>query len=70
VVEDGKKVAALYSTLLNVVFVFLKSSLAVLSGTAAIMVEAVHSFKEIANRIISVAVLSRMTVSVKKKKQF
>jgi hypothetical protein len=34
--EDGKKVS-LYSTLLNVVLVFLKSSLAVLSGSAAIM---------------------------------
>ena len=33
--EEGKKVA-LFSTLLNVVLVFLKSSLAVLSGSAAI----------------------------------
>jgi hypothetical protein len=34
--EDAKKVA-LYSTLLNVVLVFLKSSLAFLSGSSAIM---------------------------------
>ncbi len=64
--EDGKKVA-LYSTLLNVVFLFLKSSLAVLSGSAAIMAEAIHSFTDV---IGSLTVLMGISISKRKSPSF
>jgi cation diffusion facilitator family transporter len=64
--EDGKKVA-LYSTLLNVVLVFLKSSLAVLSGSSAIMAEAIHSFTDV---IGSMTVLIGISISKRKSPSF
>jgi cation diffusion facilitator family transporter len=64
--EDGKKVA-LYSTLLNVVLVFVKSGLALFSGSTAVMAETIHSFIDV---IGSLAIWVGITISRKKSPSF
>jgi cation diffusion facilitator family transporter len=65
--EEEKKKVALFSTLLNVVLVLLKSGLAVLSGSAAVMAEAIHSFTDV---IGSLTVLMGISISKRKSRSF
>lgn len=64
--QGGKKVA-LYSTLLNVVLFFLKIGLGVLSGSAAILAEAIHSLTDV---IGSLTVLMGISISGRKSPSF
>jgi cation diffusion facilitator family transporter len=65
--EDGKKKVALFSTLLNLVLVLLKSGFAILSGSVAVMAEAIHSFTDV---IGSLTVLMGISISKRKSPSF
>ncbi len=64
--EKGKKLA-IYSTLLNVVLVFAKGGLALISGSTAILAETIHSLTDV---IGSLTVLMGITISRKKSPSF
>jgi divalent metal cation (Fe/Co/Zn/Cd) transporter len=44
--EDGKRVV-LYSIFLNIVLVFAKGGIALLSGSTAVLAETIHSFTDV-----------------------
>jgi cation diffusion facilitator family transporter len=64
--EDGKKVA-LYSICLNIVLVFAKGGIALLSGSTAVLAETIHSFTDV---IGSLAIWAGITISRKKSPSF
>ena len=64
--EDGKKVAP-YSIFLNIVLVFAKAGIALLSGSTAVLAETIHSFTDV---IGSLAIRVGITISLKKSPSF
>jgi len=64
--EDGKKVA-LYSIFLNIVLVFAKGGIALLSGSTAVLAETIHSFTDVLG---SLTVLIGISISKKKSPSF